>query len=340
MGQAVHVSFGKRRLRRSASVVTRFHRNLIYGRARTPHAHLGQLLMTTQWKLKALFCGKISVPKNVTTPGLDSDLVFDVPYLAFLLLGVRRKILVDTGISEKYITNGKAWGGLPAEGGGQYLLTSLAEAGIEPGDIDTVIFTHLHNDHAGNNTLFENAHFVFQKDEWKTLLDPLPIMKLRRDYDPAIISDLKNLDYVLIDGDMELSYGVRLIKTPGHTPGSQSICIQTEKGFRILVGDHWHHYYNGFSQLTRFVDLNDKTYDITPAPEVYGPFIPPGIVYNYYDWYASSHKIRALIGPGGLDCVLPGHEPLLLKKYGKTAQSDHFERIAFPNPRSSRGPKL
>ena len=268
--------------------------------------------MSTQWKLKALFCGRISVPKNTATPGMDSHIVFEAPYLAFLLLGIRRTILVDTGISENYITNGKAWGGLPAEGGGRYLLSSLAEAGVGPGDIDTVIFTHLHNDHAGNNTLFENARFIFQKDEWKTLLDPLPIMRFRKDYDPAIISDLKNLDCAVIDGDLELPDGVSLIKTPGHTPGSQSIGIRTENGFRILVGDHWHHFFNGFSQLTRFVDLDGKAYDITPAPEECGPFIPPGIVCNYYDWYDSCHKIRALIGPGGQTCVVPGHEPSLL----------------------------
>jgi N-acyl homoserine lactone hydrolase len=270
--------------------------------------------MTIPWKLKALFCGKITVPKSALTPGMDLDIVFDGPYLAFLLQGVGRNVLVDTGISEKFIVDGKAWGGLPAEGGADYLLASLDKAEVAPEEIDTVIFTHLHNDHAGNNTLFENAHFIFQKDEWKTLLDPLPVMQFRRDYDPGIIDDLKKLNCTMVDGDLELADGIKLFKTPGHTPGSQSIAVQTDKGLRVLVGDQWHHYFNGFSQLTKFVDLKGTTYDITPAPEVYGRFIPPSIVYNYYDWYDSCHKISALVGAGGQNCVVPGHEPSLLKE--------------------------
>jgi N-acyl homoserine lactone hydrolase len=270
--------------------------------------------MSDSWELKALYCGEIRVPKSAITPGLDPDLVFDAPFLAFLLKRPGRAVLIDTGISEKFIVDGKAWGGLPAKGGGDYLVDSLAKAGTAPQDIDTVIFTHLHNDHAGNNALFEKASFVFQKDEWKTLLDPLPAMQIRKDYDLDIAGDLRNLGCTMVDGDLDLGDGLKLFKTPGHTPGSQSIAVQTSKGLRILVGDLWHHYFNGFSQTTSFKDLKGKTHHITPAPGVYGRFIPPSIVYNYFDWYDSSHKIRALAGTAGRKCVVPGHEPCLLRE--------------------------
>ncbi len=270
--------------------------------------------MPEPWEIKALFCGQITVPKVAVTPGLDPDITFDGPYLAFLLRGQGRNILVDTGINQKFIVDGKAWGGLPAEGGGGYLVRSLAGAGVAPQDIDTVIFTHLHNDHAGNNALFPQAQFIFQKDEWRTLLDPLPVMQLRKDYDLSIIDDLRKLNCAMVDGDLEYASGLKLIKTPGHTPGSQSIAVHTSRGLRILVGDQWHHRFNGFSQLTTFVDLKGDTFDITPAPEIYGQFIPPSIVYNYYDWYDSSHKLRALIGRRGPESVVPGHEPSLLQE--------------------------
>jgi len=270
--------------------------------------------MPKQWRLKALYAGKISVPKSALTPGIDLDIVYEAPYLAFLLVSAERAILVDTGISETFIVDGKAWGGLPAEGGGDHLLASLASAGVNPTDVDTVIFTHLHNDHAGNTKLFENARLIFQKDEWKTLLDPLPVMQLRKDYDSAIIDDLRSRDCTMVDGDLELADGIGLLKTPGHTPGSQSVVVHTDKGLRVLVGDHFHHYFNGFSQLTKFEDLKGDIYDITPAPAVYGQFMPPSIVYNYYDWYDSCHKVMAVVGTGGRDCIVPGHEPILLKQ--------------------------
>ena len=202
--------------------------------------------MSSPWELRALYCGKINVPKSAITPGLDPDLKFDAPYLAFLLLRGDRAILIDTGISEKFIVDGKAWGGLPAQGGAEFLTASLAQVGVAPQDVDTVIFTHLHNDHAGNNHLFPDAQFIFQKDEWDTLLSPLPVMQLRKDYDPEIIGDLRNLNCALVEGDLDLPGGIRLIKTPGHTPGSQSIAVETSQGPRILVGDQWHHHFNGF----------------------------------------------------------------------------------------------
>jgi N-acyl homoserine lactone hydrolase len=270
--------------------------------------------MPQHWKIKVLYYGKMRVPKSAITPGLDTELIMEGPYLGFLLQTRNRNVLVDTGISEKFIIDGKAWGGFPAEGGSQYVLKALGGAGISPADIDTVIFTHLHNDHAGTLAPFKDARLVFQKDEWKTLLDPLPVMQVRRDYDLSIIDELKGMNCITIDGDLELTDGIRLYKTPGHTPGSQSIAIQTEKGLRILVGDHWHHIFNAFSQLTELIDIHGNSHPITPAPAIYGPFIPPTIVYNYYDWYESGNKLKALIGTGGPECIVPGHETSLVAR--------------------------
>ena len=104
----------------------------------------------SSWEIKVLYYGKITVPKSGLTPNLDPDLTIDFPYLGFLLRQGKRNILVDTGISDSFIINGKAWGGYPAEAGKAYLEKSLSKAGVDPLDIDTILFTHLHNDHAAN----------------------------------------------------------------------------------------------------------------------------------------------------------------------------------------------
>lgn len=275
--------------------------------------------MGQAWEITVLYFGKIRIPKSVSTPGLDTNLVLDWPYLGFLLQAAGRNVLVDTGLSEKSIIDGKAWGGFSCEGGPSYVLKALADAGVSPENIDTVIFTHLHNDHAGAIAPFTQARFIFQRDEWSILLDPLPVMQVRKDYDPSIIDELRKTDCLKIDGDVELSDGIKIYKTPGHTPGGQSVAVQTRKGLRIMVGDQWHHLFTGFSQLTELTDMDGNKHKITPAPAVYGPFIPTSLVYNYYDWYDSSYKIRAIMGNNDPECILPGHEPSLV--WRKTSKS-------------------
>ena len=264
------------------------------------------------WQIKVLYYGKITIPKGVATPGLDAELVFDSPYLGFLLQNGERNIVVDTGISDHFFENGKAWGNFPAEGGNRFVEKALSDCGLSPLDIDTVIYTHLHNDHAANATSFRNARLIFQKDEWLGLLDPLPIMNVRRDYDPALADELKTMNCFKVDGDFEPFKGIRCVKTPGHTMGSQSIAVQTEKGIRIIVGDHWHLTCMAFAWQDEMIDIHGRTHKITPAPQAYGHFIPASLTNNLYDYYDSSYKILSMIPEDRPEYILPGHEASLL----------------------------
>ncbi len=264
------------------------------------------------WEIKVLYYGKITVPKGAATPGLDPDLIVDSPYLGFLLQDGKRNILVDTGIDENFFIDGKAWGAFPAEGGRSYVEKALQDAGVDPLEIDTVLYTHLHNDHAANATLFAKARLVYQKKEWQTLLDPLPVMNVRRDYDPNLVDDLKSMNCVVVDGDFQFTEGIYCFLTPGHTPGSMSIAVNTKKGIRILVGDHWHSLCMGFGWMDEAMGMDGKTERITPAPEVLGRFIPSSLIYNYYDYYDSCYRILAMMPEDKPEHVVPGHEPSLL----------------------------
>ena len=266
----------------------------------------------SRWDISILYYGKITIPKGAATPGLDPELVFDSPYLGFLLRNGSQNILVDTGVSENFIVDGKAWGGLPAEGGRSFVIEALKKAGVSPLEIDTVIFTHLHNDHAANSSLFANARFFFQKSEWRTLLDPLPIMAARGDYDTDLISELSAMNCIPVSGDFQAAPGVFCFQTPGHTPGCQSVAVQTEQGPRVIVGDHWHLYCMAFADQTELTDMQGKVHAITPAPQVYGHFIPSSIIYNYYDYYDSCYRILSMIPEDRPEYILPGHDPSLL----------------------------
>lgn len=264
------------------------------------------------WGIKVLYYGHLVFPKSAVTPNLDTELVLDYPYLGFLLQKDGHNVLVDTGISEKYIIDGKAWGGFPAVGGRQYLEKALADANANPDDIEIVIYTHLHNDHAANCSLFKNARFITQKDEWRILLDPLPIMKVRRDYDPNLVEELRQVNLLLVDGDLELTDGIKLYKTPGHTPGGQSIAVTTRKGVVVLIGDLCPLACLAFPKQTELVDMHGKRHKITPPPDVYGSVFPVSVVYNYFDFYDSVSRIRAIASADTPEFIIGGHEASLL----------------------------
>ncbi|MBW2619450.1 MAG: N-acyl homoserine lactonase family protein [Deltaproteobacteria bacterium] len=264
------------------------------------------------WEIEVLYYGKFTAPKGDLTPGFDPDLVLDLPYLGFLLRKDDQQILIDTGLPDSYIIDGKGWGDLPAEGGREFVERALAKAGVSPENIDRVILTHLHHDHVGNVTLFKNAVFIFQKDDWAALVDPLPFMKARQDYSIDTIDELRAMNCLKIDGDIELTQGVRLYKTPGHSPGCLSVAVSTNQGTKVIAGDNWHLQCMAFSKQDEIIDMYGNKHQITPAPDEYGPFIPSSLIHDYYAYYDSCYKIKALMEFDSPEYLLPGHEPSLV----------------------------
>lgn len=268
------------------------------------------------WDVRVLYLGKITAKFSfvwpVGMPPLTEDFEMAAPYLGFLLKSGNDNILVDTGISEKFIIDGKAWAGLPAEGGKPFLEKALANEGVSPADIKTVVYTHLHNDHAANCTMFKSATIIFQKDEWTNLLDPLPAQNVRRDYDPDLIPELKSMHTLKVDGDFELSDGIKLYKTTGHTLGSQSIAVNTKKGTVVIIGDLANFYYYVFPQIGEVIDMDGVKHSIPMAPLVFGPALASTLTYNLYDFYDSIYKVKAIASRDEPGFILPGHEPSLV----------------------------
>jgi glyoxylase-like metal-dependent hydrolase (beta-lactamase superfamily II) len=264
------------------------------------------------WTIRPLVFGTIEVKKDQLTTGLDVGLPLVVPYLGFYLTDGRHKVLCDTGINAKYIVDGKAWAGSPAAGGERWVLKALAAAGVAPDEIDTVVYSHLHNDHAGNCHLFPRARHVFQDAEWKELLDPLPSMRIRGDYDQSLVPEMKNLCCQRVCGDGELFPGLAFILTPGHTAGSQCLLVSTKSGVYNVAGDTVHVLPIAFPQMTEMTLMDGARLKITPAPAHWGPAVPSSLVYDHYAWYRSIYRIHATLrGPGFL---IAGHEPSVVGK--------------------------
>lgn len=250
------------------------------------------------WKIYPLDFGVI----DVTPMGMP----FKLSYMGFLLNNGSTKILVDAGVHERFIIDGKVWGGCLAWAGVQYVIDALAKLDVKPDDIDIVLYTHLHNDHAGACSLFKKATHIFQEDEWRNLLDPMPNQRLIKDYDMDIIPELKQLKCVKINGNVEIASGVHTYRTPGHTVGSQSIGVDTAKGKYILAGDSVLFRREMYPEMNYLISAEGKKITLPPVPG--NTILPnPNTTHNDYDWYRSLELIRALIR-NDAEFLIGGHD--------------------------------
>ncbi len=107
----------------------------------------------------------------------------------------------------------------------------LGKLGLKPDDIDIIIATHLHCDHIALGYLYKNAKFVVQKRELEYAQHPHPIDAVLYER-----SSFEKLNWEVIDGDREIVPGISVLLTPGHSPGGQSVEINTSSGKAIITG--------------------------------------------------------------------------------------------------------
>jgi N-acyl homoserine lactone hydrolase len=102
---------------------------------------------------------------------------------------------------------------------------ALGSHGLEVGDIAAVVLSHLHFDHCGQQPLLSCPTFV-QATEHRTAQ--------RSHYTVPEWAAVPAARLRLVDGDDQLADGVRLIATPGHTPGHQSVVVEADDATAVL----------------------------------------------------------------------------------------------------------
>jgi len=184
-----------------------------------------------------------------------------------LVVAGNRTIVVDTAIPSRE----------------RYIVNMLERCTLSPGDVDTVINTHLHPDHVGCNHLFGNAEFLVHREE----APRLPTVRLPNGKEFAFVGD----------GD-EIADGVRIMHVPGHSEGSIAVMV---KGLLVNAPDELvnpdpsiHH--------RKIVIAGDAL----PTFDNYHKMVPPALNYDPRVALGSMKKIIA-----AAEVVIPGHDDII-----------------------------
>jgi N-acyl homoserine lactone hydrolase len=136
-----------------------------------------------------------------------------------------KHILIDSGMAADALPPGA-----PRGVNEKNVIEHLAELGLRPPDIDTLICTHFDIDHAGYHDAFTNAELIVQRYHYALARNGHTRFAPARPH-----WDHPALRYRLVDGDTELLPGLTLLETSGHTPGHQSVLVRLPQTGPVLL---------------------------------------------------------------------------------------------------------
>ena len=235
------------------------------------------LKLATMQLTKAARIAKCGVAANIGE-------VSEIPCIAWLLKEQEtgRMILVDAGPSKNPERDSRYHNPVTRTLG-QQIGECLKNQGVRMEDIREIILTHLHWDHAYGVKEFPWADVYVQRKELQYSIAPFTVhqacYELNDKENPPFYFSFYH-QFKILHGDMEFAPGVRLITLPGHSPGSQGVLVDTEKGKCLIAGDL-------FNSMENFYED-----------------IPTGVNTSLYDCARSFAKVREL----GDVMILPGHD--------------------------------
>jgi N-acyl homoserine lactone hydrolase len=186
----------------------------------------------------------VAPDRSVHSPGGWNGEQITLSCNAYLIRGAGEWIMWDKGIDDA----------VAQEPGGRIIahnirgivvrtiVCQLADVGITPADVGRVLLSHAHFDHVGNPELFPHATWHIQRREHQAMFGP--------DYEeygyaPQLYHGQREAKVELMDGDLDVfgDGSVRIVSTPGHTPGHCSLLLP-KTGPILLSGDVAHYRFN------------------------------------------------------------------------------------------------
>lgn len=191
----------------------------------------------TPWRIFALDTGTSRLDKSMLTYTSGFGELVRIPRIIWVLTGATT-VVVDTSVP----SHGRAAEFIGEDfqrSADQEPANALRRAGINARDVEYVLLSHLHWDHAGNCDLFPDARVLAQRTELRYAIAPGRFFRKSFlstlggwDHPPYLVP---NLD--VLDGAATIAPGLSVIPVPGHTPGSQAIVAETIFGSFCISGD-------------------------------------------------------------------------------------------------------
>jgi glyoxylase-like metal-dependent hydrolase (beta-lactamase superfamily II) len=219
-------------------------------------------------------------------------------YYIWVIRNQQRTVIVDTGCTPETAMQ---------KGLGRYINPAriLPAMEIDPKEVESVILTHLHWDHAGGAVFFPHANFLIHEKEYsfwtgdsiasappfQALIDRKSLQYLKRAKDNGLVR--------LVKSNRQLFPGIGAILAPGHSPGLMAVSVNTRKGIAIIGSD------------SAFIVEN------------YSENWPHDIVFDMADYMRTMKMLKKKASPG---LLFAGHDPSMADNYPGVAR--HITRLA------------
>jgi len=214
-------------------------------------------------------------------------------YYIWCLKGKGGPVVVDAGVAPELARERNLHGYVnPVE--------VLSRIDVKADEVQHVVITHIHWDHASGVSLFPNATFYIQDEEYRFWLkDSIatrpPFMYVSDESSKAYLASLEGTDrLVLLNGDQRVLPGIECLLAPGHTVALQAVAVDTAKGTAILGSDCAHIFRN------------------------YREDWPSALIVDLVGWMRTYEKLRSRAS--SIDLIFPGHDPIMSTQYRKVAK--------------------
>jgi len=208
-------------------------------------------------------------------------------YYVWVIRGERQSFVFDTGFDpEVGVRRSRTLLRPVGEG--------LKMIGLEPAEVEDVIVSHMHFDHAGNHGLFPRARYHLQDTEMAYCTGRCMCHHaLRHPFDledvTAMVAKVFAGRVTFHDGSSEIAPNLTVHKVGGHSKGLQIVRVLTRRGW-VVLGSDASHFYANFEQGRPFPILESLS-----------------------DMLEGFDTMRRLASSP--QHIIPGHDPLVLKRY-------------------------